>query len=662
MTVGTSTVSVTQSAAACAESPGLTPTGVAFDADGSGSGGVTVSGSGHCGYDVTVPAAAASWLSADVSRVSGGGTVTFQATENAGAERTVTVMVGTSTVSVTQSAATCPESPVVTPSAVTLGADGTGSGSVTVNGSGHCGYDVSVSSGASSWLRVDAARVSGGGTVTLRATENTGAGRTGAVAVGSARVSVTQSAAPCPLSPGVTPVAVKLRADGSDSAGVTVSAPVHCSYRVSAAVGGHLWVRVGMRSVSGGGTLRVWAAPNSGGERTTTVYVGTVLVNVTQSALCSDPPVLTPDAVALEADGSGAGGVTVAGPEPCAYPVAVSSDASSWLSADATLVSAGGTVMLRAAVNAGGERTGAVMVGTAAAPVTQWGATCPPAPVVTPSTVSHASGGGSTPVSVRGSARCAYAARADATWVTVDPAQVTGGGTVTVTVAVDADGAGVRRGTVTIGETAVRVAQGNTAPVAADDTATAWRETETAVAVLDNDTDADGDPLVVSSVATAPANGTAAVSADGQSVTYTPAAGWWGVETFTYAVTDGFGGTAEATVTVTVRSATPFTDPVLTVGVTPIKAVHMTELRTRANGVRAGCGLSAATWTDAVLTAKVTPIKAVHWTELRDALAAAHTACGRTAPVWTDPVLTAGVTPIRAAHMLELREAVIALE
>ena len=214
----------------------------------------------------------------------------------------------------------------------------------------------------------------------------------------------------------------------------------------------------------------------------------------------------------------------------------------------------------------------------------------------------------------------------------------------------------------TIGAAGVRVAQGNTPPVAAADAVTTWRETATPVAVLANDTDADDDPLAVAAVVTAPAQGMAAVSADGQTVTYTSAVGWAGDETFTYQVTDAVGGTAEATVTVTVRAAAPFTDPLLTVGVTPIKAVHMTELRTRADAVRVGCGLTAATWTDPVLTVGVTPIKAAHMTELRTAVTAAYTACTQTAPAWTDPVLEAGVTPIKAAHLLELREAVIALE
>ena len=63
-----------------------------------------------------------------------------------------------------------------------------------------------------------------------------------------------------------------------------------------------------------------------------------------------------------------------------------------------------------------------------------------------------------------------------------------------------------------------------------------------------------------------------------------------------------------------------------------------------------------------MLTPGATPIKGVHLTELRAALAAAYSAAGRAAPTYTDPLLAAGATAIRAAHLMELRAAVAALE
>jgi hypothetical protein len=93
----------------------------------------------------------------------------------------------------------------------------------------------------------------------------------------------------------------------------------------------------------------------------------------------------------------------------------------------------------------------------------------------------------------------------------------------------------------------------------------------------------------------------------------------------------------------------------LTVGTTPVKAVHMTELRQAVNAVRAAANLSAATWTDPTLSTSVT-IKAVHVTELRTNLDAALTALGISTSAYTDPSLT-GIA-IKKVHADEVRQRV----
>ena len=105
-----------------------------------------------------------------------------------------------------------------------------------------------------------------------------------------------------------------------------------------------------------------------------------------------------------------------------------------------------------------------------------------------------------------------------------------------------------------------------------------------------------------------------------------------------------------------------FTDDPLWPGVTPVRAVHLLELRARVDGLRRRAGLGAFGWTDATIRPGVTPARAVHVTELRKALAAAYAAAGRSAPRYTDPVVAAGVTPLKALHLQELRAAVVALE
>ena len=111
-----------------------------------------------------------------------------------------------------------------------------------------------------------------------------------------------------------------------------------------------------------------------------------------------------------------------------------------------------------------------------------------------------------------------------------------------------------------------------------------------------------------------------------------------------------------------VRVTVPFTDDPLRPGLTPIRAVHFTELRTRIDVLREEAGLGRFRWTDPALRAGVTPVRLVHLLEMREALSAAYAAGGRRAPRWMDTAEAWGVTAIRAAHLTELRAAVTALE
>ena len=90
----------------------------------------------------------------------------------------------------------------------------------------------------------------------------------------------------------------------------------------------------------------------------------------------------------------------------------------------------------------------------------------------------------------------------------------------------------------------------NQAPVANSDALTTNQDTPGSMNVLANDSDADGDALTVSS-STDGAHGTVTCAAAG-TCTYTPAAGYTGPDAFTYIVSDGNGGVATGSVSVTV--------------------------------------------------------------------------------------------------------------
>ena len=103
-------------------------------------------------------------------------------------------------------------------------------------------------------------------------------------------------------------------------------------------------------------------------------------------------------------------------------------------------------------------------------------------------------------------------------------------------------------------ESSTRFDAENRAPTAVADTASTGRDAPVEVDVRANDSDPDGDALSVESV-TQPQHGTAAIQPSGK-IRYTPASGYEGGDSFTYAVGDGRGGTASAVVALTVGTFT----------------------------------------------------------------------------------------------------------
>lgn len=92
-------------------------------------------------------------------------------------------------------------------------------------------------------------------------------------------------------------------------------------------------------------------------------------------------------------------------------------------------------------------------------------------------------------------------------------------------------------------EITITVAPDNDPPVTKEDTATTDEDVPVTVAVLANDSDVDGDALTVTLISTDPMSGTAVVNAD-NTITYTPAPDFFGIDEFAYEVSDGNGGLA----------------------------------------------------------------------------------------------------------------------
>ena len=111
------------------------------------------------------------------------------------------------------------------------------------------------------------------------------------------------------------------------------------------------------------------------------------------------------------------------------------------------------------------------------------------------------------------------------------------------------------------------------------------------------------------------------------------------------------GGTASLASTPDFATNIAFTDDPVTGGVTTLKLVHLSELRTAVNALRWVAGLAPASFTDGMTNEL--PIRAIHFAELRAAANAARSQLGAAAVSFNPPV-AAGLE-IRASHVNQLR-------
>jgi len=126
---------------------------------------------------------------------------------------------------------------------------------------------------------------------------------------------------------------------------------------------------------------------------------------------------------------------------------------------------------------------------------------------------------------------------------------------------------------------------------------------------------------------------------------------------YLYRVRAVTGGIESANSNSALATTVIFTDPNL--AAVPVKAVHMTELRTAVNAVHLLADLGAVSFTDSI-TMPPPPyvnIRALHMTQLRTKLDEALGPLGFATGGYTDAIV-AGTTTIRAIHFQEIRDRV----
>ncbi|RNM05153.1 tandem-95 repeat protein, partial [Dickeya undicola] len=487
----------------------------------------------------------------------GSDTITYKISDGLGASATGTVTVtvtpvNDAPVAANDTATTAEDTPVtvnvlandsdVDGDTLTVTAASAGHGTVVINANGTLTY-------------TPAANYNGSDTISYTVSDGHGGTATASVAVtitpvNDAPVAVNDTATTAED----TPVTVNVLANDSDVDGDTLT--------VTAASAGH-----GTVVINANGTLTYTPNANFNGTDTVTYTVSdghgstaTASVTVTVTPV-NDAPVAANDTATTAEDTP----VTV---NVLANDSDVDGDTLTVTAASAghgtVVINANGTLTYTPAANYNGSDTISYTVsdghgGTATASVAVTITPVNDAPVAANDTATTAE---DTPVTVNvlandsdvdGDTLTVTAAsaghgtvviNANGTMTYTPNANFNGTDTVTYTVS---DGVGgVATGSLTVTVTAV-----NDAPVAGTDTAATSQNIPVTVNVLNNDSDVDGDTLTVT--AASADHGTVVINPDG-TLTYTPDTNYSGTDTVTYTVSDGVGGTALGTLTVTISS------------------------------------------------------------------------------------------------------------
>ena len=175
-------------------------------------------------------------------------------------------------------------------------------------------------------------------------------------------------------------------------------------------------------------------------------------------------------------------------------------------------------------------------------------------------------------------------------------------GEVTITYTVTDNNGGTNSTTVTVFVNAV-----NDFPVAVDDTAFTPANVAISIPVLANDYDNDPSDSISITSASDPAHGTTLVQ--GNRILYTPDSLYNGPDTFTYLITDGHGGVATATVSVSVSfvnlAPVALPDSATTNEDTPVNIFPLNNDRDPENAVLSIIGVSSVLNGDVLFTSTV---------------------------------------------------------
>jgi hypothetical protein len=436
VTIAEQTFTVTQAAAPAPQCTyTLQPSTQSMSAT-TGSTTVAVQTSSGCSWTATSNVA---WLTiGGTGAGTGNGVVTVAASANTGASRTGTATIGGETFTVTQEGS-CAAS--LNPTSASLPAAGGTGPSIAVTSPTGCVWTATTTD---AWLTIDSGTTgSGNGTVTFTAAANSGAARTGTLAIAGQAFSVMQAGA-CIST--ILPTSQPAPAAGGTALPVAVTALPGCNWTASST---ESWLTItNGASGTGIGTVEFTVASNTGPARAGTISIAGQAHTVNQAGGCSvsiNPPSATPSS-------SGGAGtpIAVSAGAGCTW---TATTATAWITVTSgTSGSGNGAVAYTVDANTGAAREGTIDIATNTFIISQ-AAACSYA--INPTSQNFGpKPGTSKPIAVTAPTGCAWTATSNDAWITVENgATGSGNGKMTFSVSMNTD-ATSRVGTLTIaGET-----------------------------------------------------------------------------------------------------------------------------------------------------------------------------------------------------------------
>jgi hypothetical protein len=400
----------------------ITPQTASVGAAG-GSGSLTLTTDRECQWAIVLTS---NWLSI-TSSMSGQGpsTISYSATANSSVSpRTAEVAVGDQRVSISQQACTV----ALSPTSLTIGAAG-GETKTAIATDASCSWSVD---SAPDWIAPALSSGKGSADLTLLASANQGAQRTGTVVVAGQSVTITQAAS-ATVPPGtctftLAPLTFSNVPASGTSLDVTISTQTGCAWT---AVTGAPWMSVASgASGTGNGTTRLSVTQNSGGARSGAATVAGRTVTVSQ---LGSAPTCTYSISSSSFNPSAGGGstqVTVTTTSGCAWSV---SGLPAWISANPANGTDSGNVSLSVQPNASGQRSADLTIAGHAFSVTQAAAAGCSYALDRPSAdVPFAQT--TTSVTITTTSGCSWSVSGLPAWISANPANGTGPHDVSLTI------------------------------------------------------------------------------------------------------------------------------------------------------------------------------------------------------------------------------------